>query len=103
MPLKPLNRTRKSKQCRKLSLESLELRRVLAVLPPTGDLAEGNAAAWQTFASDSAAATVSNDATHVREGAKSLKFTTASGFDTGIRLPTGGDTWDLRQSSVIDF
>ncbi|MDB5386400.1 MAG: tandem-95 repeat protein, partial [Planctomycetaceae bacterium] len=70
---------------------------------PVGDLTEGNASAWTTFASDQAATAVSDDTTHVREGTQSLHFVTASGFDTGVRLaaPTGG--WDLTTVNLLDF
>ncbi len=53
---------------------------------PVGDLTEGNAAAWTTFASDSATSSVSDDSSHVKSGLQSLHFQTASGFDTGVRL-----------------
>ncbi|MDB5334442.1 MAG: hypothetical protein JWN70_61 [Planctomycetaceae bacterium] len=68
-----------------------------------GDLTEGNASAWTTFASDSAAASVSNDTTHVMVGTQSLKFTTQSGFDTGIRMAAPSGHWDLTQAYFLKF
>jgi hypothetical protein len=52
-----------------------------------GDLAERNAAAWSTFASDAARAGVFEDAERVKAGASSIRFETESGFDTGVRFP----------------
>jgi hypothetical protein len=98
-----MTRRNASKRIRRLLLEPLEYRLVMSTLPPAGDLTEGNAAQWQTFASDNAATSVSNDTTHVREGAESLKFDTQSGGDTGIRLPSGADTWDLSTYTVVDL
>ena len=51
------------------------------------EFTEGNAAAWGAFASDNAAVSVSDDATRVRVGARSIRFVTASGFDTGVQYP----------------
>src|SRR5262245_53648749 len=84
-------------------LEALEDRAVPAA-PPLTDLTEGTASSWGTFASDGATAVVSDDTTHVRVGSRSLKLTTASGFDTGIRytLPAG-DSWDLTALDNLTF
>mgnify|MGYP000717928387 CR=1 FL=1 len=51
------------------------------------DFAENNAAQWGTFASDSAAASIINSTARIKDGAQSLLFTTASGFDTGVKYP----------------
>ncbi len=85
------------------SFETLEQRNMMSVSPPSVDLTEGNAAEWQTFASDNAAASVSDDTTKVRDGTASLKFDTASGFDTGVRLPSGAENWNLNGYTVIDL
>ncbi len=66
----------------RLTIETLESRLPFSVDVPLGDLAEGNAASWTTFASDNAAASVQNDTVMVREGTSALRFQTASGFDT---------------------
>jgi Bacterial Ig domain len=83
--------------------ETLEQRHMMSVSPPSVDLTEGNAAEWQTFASDNAAASVSNDTSKVREGTASLRFDTVSGFDTGVRMPSGAENWNLNGYTVIDF
>lgn len=54
---------------------------------PSPDLAENNAAQWSTFASDNAATSVSNSALRIKDGATAILFTTASGFDTGVKYP----------------
>jgi hypothetical protein len=62
----------------------------------TTDLTENNASQWATFASDNATRSVANDTTKVKAGSASLKFITASGFDTGVRYPaTGSLNWNL--------
>jgi subtilisin-like proprotein convertase family protein len=79
---------------------------VLRVLPTpfADDCAEGNAADWGTFASDHAAVSVSNDTTRVRVGAQSVRFDTASGFDTGVTYPGAGNAhWYLRSSDALSF
>src|SRR3954452_1899237 len=70
-------------------VERLETRRLLKG-PPTTELTEGNAAEWSTFASDNAAVSVANDMSHVKVGTQSLKFTTASGFDSGVAYTVPG-------------
>lgn len=65
--------------------------RVLRVAPAnqgtSSDFAENNAAQWGTFASDNAAASVADSTVRTKDGAASLLFTTASGFDTGVKYP----------------
>lgn len=85
-----------------LHLEALEDRCLLSVVP-MGELTEGNAANWQTFASDGASASVSNDTSKVASGSQSLRFDTLSGFDTGIRLESGSDTWDITSFKQLAF
>lgn len=69
-----------------------------------GELTEGNAIRWGTFASDGAVATVSNEAGLVRAGTNSLRFDTASGFDTGVRYPQAGAAhWNLPAGARLDF
>jgi len=78
----------------------------LTVLPTPfpEDSAEGNAADWDTFASDGAATGVSNDTTRARLGAQSVRFVTASGFDTGVTYPRAGDAhWYLRSGDALSF
>jgi subtilisin-like proprotein convertase family protein len=78
----------------------------LTVLPTPfpADAAEGNAADWGTFASDNAATSVSNDTTRVRLGVQSVRFVTASGFDTGVTYPrTGQAHWYLRTGDALSF
>ncbi|HEY1252518.1 MAG TPA: hypothetical protein VGH97_15155, partial [Thermoanaerobaculia bacterium] len=61
----------------------------VAALSP--DWAEGNASAWGTFAPvDGAATSVANDSSFVRAGSQSIRFDTASGFDTGVVYPAAG-------------
>ena len=50
------------------------------------DFAEGNAAAWGSFA-QGGATSVTNDTTFVRAGTQSIRFDTASGGDTGVVYP----------------
>ncbi len=79
---------------------------MLTVLPSPflADSAEGNAADWGAFASDGAAASVSNDTTRVRAGALSVRFVTASGFDTGVTYPHAGNAhWYLRTGDALSF
>lgn len=72
---------------------------------PTGELTEGNAASWGSFAPiDNAATSVSDDTTHVKAGSKSIKFVTASGFDTGVVFPATADAhWDLTNVAYLRF
>jgi hypothetical protein len=66
-------------------------------------LTEGNAAAWGTFAQDGSAS-VSNDSSNVKVGAQSLKFTTTSGGDTGVRYPRTGEAHlDLTSKTHFSF
>ncbi len=68
------------------------------------ELTEGNAMAWGTFASDGATTSVSNEAALVRVGTNSLRFVTASGFDTGVRYPkTGAAHWNLPAGARLTF
>lgn len=85
-----------------LKLEVLEDRSLMSVVP-LAELTEGNAAAWSTFASDGAAASVSNDTTKVAAGSQSLRFETQSGFDTGIRLNTVADSWNITSFKQLAF
>ena len=78
----------------------------LSVLPTpfSEDVAEGNAIDWGTFASDGAAASVSDDTTLVREGTQSVRFVTDSGFDTGVTYPRAGNAhWYLRSTDALSF
>ena len=71
---------------------------------PTGELTEGNASDWTSFASDSAATSLTDDTSHVRSGTHSLKLVTASGGDTGIRYPAVGQVhWDLTSRAFLTF
>lgn len=68
------------------------------------DLMEGSAAQWGTFASDNKAASVADDTSHVKAGQYSLRFDTASGFDTGIKYPKSGSAhWDLTTNNYFAF
>lgn len=68
------------------------------------ELSENNAADWGTFSSDEAPASVADDSTRVLVGSASLKFVTASGFDTGIRYPGAWSAdWDLTAKTHIVF
>ena len=69
------------------------------------DWTEGNASAWGTFAPvDGAATSVVNDTSFVRAGAQSIRFDTASGFDTGVTYPAAGNAhWDLSHKDSIFF
>jgi len=51
------------------------------------DFAEANAAQWGTFASDAATASVTNSTARLKDRTASILFTTASGFDTGVKSP----------------
>jgi hypothetical protein len=75
---------------------------VSAIAP---DYAESNAAAWASFAPvDGAATSVSNDSTFVRAGTQSIRFDTASGFDTWVVYPAAGNAhWDLSHKESIFF
>lgn len=72
--------------------------------PPVGELTEGGASSWGTFASDGKAATVANDSTRFAVGSQSLRFDTASGFDTGVKYPASGSLhWDLTCKTALVF
>jgi hypothetical protein len=71
---------------------------------PTGDLAENNSATWGSFADDAAATSLADDSTRVLMGAASIRFTTASGASTGVRLPaTPSAHWDLRTRPFLSI
>lgn len=66
------------------------------------ELTEGNASDWDTFASDSEIASVSDDTTHVKVSQRSVRFDTQSGSDTGVVYPRdGGANWDLTDKSHL--
>ncbi len=68
------------------------------------ELTEGNAAEWATFASDNAITSVSNSGARVKVGSQSIYFTTASGFDTGVKYPaTANAHWDLTAKNYLVF
>lgn len=71
----------------------------------TGELTEGNAAEWGSFATvDHAVTKVSNDATYVKEGTYSIHLRTESGFDTGVSYPKSNNAnWDLTNSNFLVF
>jgi hypothetical protein len=74
-----------------------------AATPPV-ELTEGNASQWGAFATDGAIVRVTNDSTYVKAGSQSIKFNTASGFDTGVRYPRqGGAHWDLEPYNYLVF
>jgi hypothetical protein len=74
----------------------------VAALP--GELTEGNASLWGTFASDAAASSVTDDSTFVKVGSQSIKFVTASGYDTGVTYPAAGNAhWDLTGKDHLAF
>jgi hypothetical protein len=83
-------------------MEQLEDRRLLADTPPTGDLTEGNASAWEAFA-DGSTASLSNNSTMVRQGSQSLRFVTQGGFDAGVRLRAPAANWNMSQIDVLAF
>lgn len=67
-------------------LSLLVLSRCVAQSP---DFAENNAGQWSAFAPvDNAAASVENSTARVKDGVSAILFTTASGFDTGVRFPS---------------
>ncbi len=70
---------------------------------PAADFAEFTQSSWTTFASDGAAAVVTDDQTHVLEGAASLKFVTLSGFDTGITLSQASSPLDISGFDALSF
>ncbi len=81
-----------------------EARLTVRPTPLPTDVAEGNAPEWGTFASDGAATSVSDDVTQFRVGAKSIRFVTASGFDTGVTFPADGKAhWYLRSGDALVF
>jgi subtilisin-like proprotein convertase family protein len=68
------------------------------------DFTEGNASSWSTFASDNAATSLANDTNHVKAGSFSLRFDTASGFDTGVKFPgSGAAHWNLTTNTHLSF
>jgi protocatechuate 3,4-dioxygenase beta subunit len=72
--------------------------------PPAGELTEGGASSWGMFASDGKAATVANDSTRFAVGSQSLRFDTASGYDTGVKYPASGSLhWDLSGKTGLVF
>ncbi|MFO0846725.1 MAG: ELWxxDGT repeat protein, partial [Gemmataceae bacterium] len=96
--MKPTPRTRSFMP----RLETLEERVALSVAPPA-ELSEGNAAAWTTFTADGKSATVKDDGSRAVVGGRSLRFDTLSGGDTGIRLKSGAQAWDLTAYSQLEL
>jgi hypothetical protein len=70
-----------------------------------GELTEGNAELWESFAEDSAATVITNDSDQTRIGAQALKFVTQSGFGTGLRYPASADRprWNLSTTQSLYF
>jgi hypothetical protein len=94
-----MNRMRTAQFCLKLSIVLFAFAENYAV-----DLAEGNGAVWTTFASDGAAARVSDDSTRVKVGATSIRFETRSGFDAGVRVSCNADAhWNASGKSHLVF
>ena len=88
---------------RTLHFETFEPLLLLSAAP-IGELTEGNASSWSTFASDGQPTSVANDTTHVKVGSNSLRFTTLSGFDTGVKYPSAGTPhWDLTDRNYLTF
>src|SRR5690349_9862970 len=76
----------------------------LASSTRAGDLAEGNAADWGTFASDNAAVSVSDETNRIHAGSFSLRLDTASGFDTGVKYPRNPTAhWDVSTNTHLVF
>ena len=74
----------------------------VASLP--GELTEGNAVSWGASADDGATTTLSDDTTHVRVGTQSLKFTSQSVYESGIRYPAAPTAhWDLSNVDHLTF
>ena len=68
------------------------------------DLAEGTAALWGTFASDSATTSVADDQGMTRSGTSALRFDTASGSDTGLVFPKWASVrWNLSDARSLSF
>ncbi|MCC6428138.1 MAG: hypothetical protein IT435_15115 [Phycisphaerales bacterium] len=62
----------------------------LAGAPASGqsqDFAESNPGQWSTFASDNAQASTASETIRKKDGASGIRFTTLSGFDTGVKFP----------------
>src|SRR5262249_25464018 len=68
------------------------------------EFTEANAAAWGAFALDNVVVSVTDDAMRVRVGARSIRFVTASGFDTGVRYPAALTAhWDASTNTHLVF
>lgn len=68
-------------------------------LAQSADIAENNAASWTAFAPvDNATRSVTNSSERVKVGTSSILFTTASGFDTGVKYPLTTN-WDFNAST----
>jgi hypothetical protein len=68
------------------------------------DFAENNVGQWTTFASDGAIASVSNDTARIKDGDASIRFVTASGFDTGVKYPAAANlSYDARAYNHLIF
>ncbi len=68
------------------------------------DLAENNATNWGTFASDGAIRSVVDSNNHVKSGSRSILFTTASGFDTGLTYPAAANAnWQLSDDDRLEY
>jgi len=73
-------------------------------LAGAADLAEENAAQWGTFADDGAPTATADEFTRVKVGRASVRFDTASGFDTGVTYPATADAhWDLSGLTFLVF
>ncbi|MFN7987707.1 MAG: carboxypeptidase regulatory-like domain-containing protein [Thermoanaerobaculia bacterium] len=85
--------------------KSAQIQVVAPVVPALGvDLAEGSLSAWQGFADPPYVASVAPETGRVKVGSSSLRFTTDSGFDCGVRyvVPAGAH-WDLRGIRFLTF
>ena len=72
--------------------------------PVLTELSEGSLSGWQAFADPPYVASVALDSSRVKEGTASLRFTTDSGFDCGVRyVVPGGAHWDLRSVRFLTF
>ena len=83
----------------------LSLLFVLFPFPSSADYAENNAADWDAAAPvDNASVSIANDTTRVKAGAASIRFDTASSYDTYVVYPKARNAaWDLSTSDGLEF
>ncbi|MFM7152436.1 MAG: ELWxxDGT repeat protein, partial [Gemmataceae bacterium] len=83
-------------------LEALEAR-ALPSVTPLGELSEGNASSWRTFAADGKATILTNHTSTFVMGKQSLGFVSSSVADSGFKIASGSQAWDLSSFKQLEI